>query len=838
MSMRRAISAMLVAAAVLVAALVVTSPAPSGRPVTPEAPNGGNANDNGGGNGNQGVSGDRMVIAEAVAHDVSQPLRKISPSITKGERGERDEEEDGENGEVVADRDQLLDPAKPRGKDAAVQGAGVVNTTAVSAPGQSFDGLTNLNGVLPPDTTGDVGPNHYVQWVNLSMAVYSKTGALLWGPSNGNAIWSGFGGVCSTRNDGDPIVQYDQAADRWMIAQFSVPGGASGYHECIAVSQTGDPTGAWYRYDFLYSSTLMNDYPHFGVWPDGYYMTVNQFKNGLSWAGQGVAVFERDRMLAGQTARMVMLDLNTVDPKLGGMLPADWDGTTAPPAGAPNPFAIFDDDAWAYSPDQVQVWNFHVDWTNTAASTFTKSVALPVASFDSDMCAYARNCIAQSGTTTKVDALSDRLMYRLQYRNFGDHQALVMNHTVDVTGTDRAGIRWYELRNTGTGWSVYQQSTYSPDATNRWVGSIAMNGKGGIGLGYSASSASMYPAIRYTGRVATDPLNTMAQGEGTIVNGTGAQTHTAGRWGDYSTLSVDPVDDCTFWYTGEYVKTTGSAPWVTRIGSFQLPDCVSTPPTTGNIAGKVIDSITSAAVSGATVTLNSSTTATTDASGNYSFSALAPDTTYTITVSKTGYTSQTSGALTVTAGSTTTANISLVALPITNLGPLNPTTYAAVTTAGDKNGYEGTPANLLAIDGLWATDANSGSQNNTSCTSAARDAEILSGYGVPVPAGSTVKGITVKLTAKASTTTGSPKICVLLSPDNGITWTAAQTTATLGTATAGLSYTLGSTTNTWGRTWTSGQLANGSFLVRVVDIASSTKVTFSLDGVTVQVTYQ
>src|SRR6266498_1120838 len=407
----------------------------------------------------------------------------------------------------------------------------------ISAPLQNFDGLTNVNGVLPPDTNGDVGPNHYMQWVNLSFAIYNKSGTLVYGPAAGNTLWSGFGGPCQTTNDGDPIVQYDHLADRWMVSQFSLPNYPSGpFYQCIAVSQTADPTGAWYRYAFQISATKINDYPHFGVWPDGYYMSVNQFV-GNTWAGAGVVAFERDKMLLGQPAQAVYFDLFSVDPNLGGMLPSDLDGP-APAAGTPNSFLQVDDNGFGYPQDQIEVWQFSVNWANPASSAFTQAALLPTAAFDSDMCAGSRSCIPQSGTTVKLDAIADRLMYRLQYRNFGGYQTLVLNHTVDVNGADRAGIRWYELRNSGAGWGIRQQGTFSPDATHGWMGSMAMDSVGNIALGYSASSSTIFPAIRYTGRVAGDPLGQLPQGEGTLINGTGAQTHSASRWGDYSSLSI------------------------------------------------------------------------------------------------------------------------------------------------------------------------------------------------------------------------------------------------------------------------------------------------------------
>ena len=473
----------------------------------------------------------------------------------------------------------------------------------------SFEGINNVNGVLPPDTVGDVGPNHYVQAVNLSFAIYNKSGTRLYGPANINTLFSGLGGSCETTNDGDPIVLYDHLANRWLISQFSLPYYPRGpFYQCIAISQTPDPTQGWYRYAFQTSTKKMNDYPHFGVWNDGYYMSINQFQLG-QWAGQGVVVFERDKMLQGQTARMIYFDLYSTDSNLGGMLPSDLDGQVAP-TGTPNYFMGIDDDAWGYSPDQLQIWQFKTDWVTTSNSKFTKVNTLPVAAFDSNMCGGSRTCIPQPGGTN-VDAITDRLMYRVQYRNFGDRQVLMANHTVDVDGTDHAGVRWYELRNTGTGWSLFQQGTFAPNSSHRWMASIAMNGKGEIGLGYSISSSTIYPSIFYTGRTSTDPLGQMSQGEGVIVNGAGYQNHSSSRWGDYSMLAVDPTDDCSFWYTQEYYAIPGGgtsgASWQTRIGRFQLTTCDAPPPVDNPPTATVTNPTEGTTVSGSvTVTATAS----------------------------------------------------------------------------------------------------------------------------------------------------------------------------------------------------------------------------------------
>ena len=445
-----------------------------------------------------------------------------------------------------------------------------------TAPIQNFDGITNISGYYPPDTQGDISTDKYVQVVNVNFAVYSKTGTLLFGPAALSTIWAGIPAPWNGTNSGDPVVLYDQAANRWLITQFSLPAGSTTqYAELVAVSQTSDPTGAWYRYVFQYGSN-MPDYPKFGVWPDGYYMSVNQFAGGASWAGVGASAFERTKMIAGDpSAQMIYFDLGASgDPE--GMLPSDWDGVTPPISGEPDYFTYFND--WTSLTDRyLKTWAFHADWITPANSTFAEVSSLVTASFDADLCTGTRErCIPQPGTAIKLEALSDRLMYRLQYRNFGTYRTMVTNHTVDVDATGHAGIRWYELRNTGAGWGIYQQGTFSPDAAHRWVGSIAMNSVGDIALGYSVSDATaIYPSIRYTGRKPGDPLGVMTVAEQTLIAGTGSQTGSAARWGDYSMMSVDPSDDVTFWYTTEYVQATGSATWKTRIASFVISNAPS-----------------------------------------------------------------------------------------------------------------------------------------------------------------------------------------------------------------------------------------------------------------------
>lgn len=442
---------------------------------------------------------------------------------------------------------------------------------AISAPAVNFDGIgqgftgpggTFGGGVAPPDTTGDVGPNNYVQAVNTAYAVFDKAGSVIFGPAPLNTLWSGFGGGCETNNDGDPQVVYDPIADRWVISQFSVS--TTPYLQCVAVSQTADPTGAYYRYAFSYGTTDIVEYTKLGVWPDAYYATFNVFAGGTVFNGAKVCAYDRAKMLTGQAATQQCFNTSS---SYGDLLPADLDGSRLPPAGSPEYLVSLGATA-----DTLAYWKFHVDWTTPANSTFTGPASLAVAAFTGACGGISGRCIPQAGTAQQLDVLGDRVMQRLAYRNFGDHEALVVNHS--VTAGASTGVRWYELRAGGGALSIFQQGTYAPDASYRWMGSAAMDQAGGIALGFSVSSSTLHPQIHYTGRVAGDAAGQMPQGEGTIIDGAGSQTGSSlSRWGDYSSLTVDPVDDCTFWYTNEYLSTNGAYNWRTRIGTFKLPAC-------------------------------------------------------------------------------------------------------------------------------------------------------------------------------------------------------------------------------------------------------------------------
>jgi hypothetical protein len=399
--------------------------------------------------------------------------------------------------------------------------------------------------------------------VNTSFSVFSKqTGAVVHGPVAGRALWLGFGGQCELQNDGDPIVLFDRIARRWVFQQFAINGGAGNYYDCIAVSTTSDATGTYNRYAFPMPN--FNDYPKIAVWPDAYYASFNMFTNGTpsgSFIGGYVCAFDRTKILAGTAATAHCFQLSAA---YGGLLPSDLDGSTPPPAGSPNYFMALDTNS-------LDLWKFHVDFATPSNSSFTGPTLIPVTTY-SQACGGG-TCIPQPGTSQQLDSLGDRLMHRLAYRNFGRYETLVVNHSVDNGGP--AAVRWYEVRNPGGTPAVHQQGTYAPDATSRWMGSMGMDAVGNIAVGYSTSSSSIFPSVAYTGRLAADPLGTL-QMESVIVSGAGSQNGGISRWGDYSGLTIDPIDDCTFWYTNEYLQTTGNFNWSTRIASFKFPGCIRT----------------------------------------------------------------------------------------------------------------------------------------------------------------------------------------------------------------------------------------------------------------------
>ncbi|NUO79068.1 choice-of-anchor D domain-containing protein [candidate division KSB1 bacterium] len=446
-----------------------------------------------------------------------------------------------------------------------------VNSANAPTVGLNFAGASNNDNqsvvgfkVAPPDPNMDVGPNHIVQTVNLVTMIWDKSGNVLEAPFATSDFWAGFGGDCEFNNDGDPIVLYDHLADRWVISQF-----VFSTDQCVCVSQGADPTGSYYRYQF---NTPGNDYPKMGVMGDAYYMTIRNFSGAFN---MDVAALDRARMLSGQSATIQIFDLSTLNPDVEGYIAADLDGP-APPSGTPG-FIVGHNGGVSLVHNELEVYKLDVDFTTPGNSSLSLASTIPVTQFDLNI-----GTVPQPSPGGGLDALAQFTMHRATIRDFGSGQnfRMVLAHTVDANGANRAGVRWYEIRDntrTGNNWTLFQEGTFSPDATHRWMPSIAMNANGDIGLSYTATSSSTFPSIRATGRAANDPLGTL-QSEVTIVAGTGSQTGTS-RWGDYSSLAVDPSNNTTFVGNHEYVITTGSFNWWTRIFSFDVTPPGPTPPT-------------------------------------------------------------------------------------------------------------------------------------------------------------------------------------------------------------------------------------------------------------------
>jgi hypothetical protein len=563
-------------------------------------------------------------FSAAVAFDVSPAVRDLPPAARP----------------MTFPPDTIVEPrerglegpkahrVKPSRADQALQL--LSPTPTIPAPLLTFEGLSNLDNfnlygfrVNPPDSDGAVGRNHYVELINVVFAVYDKQGNRLTGPTKIGDLWTGFAIPDCTDPSGDPVVLYDKFEDRWVLSQFTTrgmnPNGTFNglpFYNCVAISQTGDPTGAYFRYAFITSnpginSTFFPDYPKYGLWRDSYVLTSRDFGSQDQY-GISVYALERGRMLQGDpSARSVHFFLDSAVVPLyligDGLLPPNVDGHTKPPKDAPAPIVGTQDDNASYgaASDALNIWELSVNWQANPTASIVLKTQLPVASFDSIYpCGVVpsaflgqptgRDCLPQPGITDGgqyLDILSyrQRPTFRLAYRNFGTFESLVTNQSVEAR-PGVAGARWYEIRRTGGSYAVYQQGTYAPnDGVHRWMGSIAQDKNGNMALGYSVvNGTNVFPGIRYTGRLAGDPLGQMTLGEGTIINGAGVQTTTNSRWGDYTDLTVDPTDDCTFWYVNEYYQVSGlplplpppplpppgtTAPWQTRIGSFKLPGC-------------------------------------------------------------------------------------------------------------------------------------------------------------------------------------------------------------------------------------------------------------------------
>jgi hypothetical protein len=711
-------------------------------------------------------------VSSAVKHDVSPLLRTLKGQGDKTTKGDAND----------PDSQHHL-PALPQGRPNSVPNF-VQNRpdTAISpltpSPTNSFDGIgngfTGPSGTFtvnsaPPDTNGAVGPQDYVQIVNTDFAVFNKdpsrgtVGSVRFGPVAINTLWSGFGGLCQTDNDGDPIVVYDSIANRWLITQFAVTNPNPNYFQCIAVSTTSDPTGSYNRYAFSYAN--FPDYPKFGLWPDAYYATFNMFNGSTNaFLGAQVCAFDRTSMLSGASATQQCFMTSS---SFGGLLPSTLDGSTLPPSGSPNYVLALN------TTTSLAFWKFHVDFTTPANSTFTGPTSIAVASY-AEACGGG-TCIPQSGTTQQLDSLADRLMYRLDYRNFGTYESLVVDHA--VTSGSSAGMRWYEIRSPGTTPTLFQSGTYAPDSNFRWMGSIAQDQSGDMAMGFSISSSSTHPGISYTGRLASDPAGTMPQGETSMIVGGGSQNGNLTRWGDYSAMTVDPSDGCTFWYTNEYIPSNGSFNWKTRIASFKFPSCGGT--TTNDFSISASPASLSIA-QGNSGTSTVSTAVTSGSAGTVNLTASVSPSGPTVSLNPTSVTAGGSSTLTVNVGSSVATGTYTVTVTGTEGSATHSATVTVTVTSTASNDFSisASPSSLSIAQG----------SNGTSTISTA----VTSGSAGTVNLSATVSpaGPTTALNPTSVTAGGSSTLTVTVGSSVAAGTYTVTVTGTEGSATHSVSITI------------------------------------------------
>jgi hypothetical protein len=615
-----------------------------------------------------------VTVTPEVHHDTSMPFKMMPPAARPLHQVVHEVMPLPRPGRPAVERDQEQALAAPLVlRDSLSMALAPTSVANFDGIGNGVAGFT-VNSA-PPDTDGDVGPNHYMEIVNTDIAVFNKTtGALIMGPVATNTLWSGFGGLCQTDNDGDGVVVYDPIADRWVVSQFAVSGTSTHFLHCVAVSTTPDPTGSYARYSFDYGNAFP-DYPKMGVWPDAYYQTFNFFNAaGTSFLGARVCAYDRTKMLAGQAATQVCFTPNDAGSVIGGLLPADLDGAQLPPSGTPN-FVV----ALGNNANQLAVYKFHVDFATPSNSTLTGPFDIAVTAF-TEGCGGG-TCVPQAGTSQKLDSLGDRLMFRLAYRNFGDHDALLATHTVSTSTSTTAAtaIRWYELRGLSGTPSVFQSGTFTAPGTSvfAWMSSAAMDQSGNIAVGYSTSSTAQNPAIHFTGRLVGDAAGTMSQGDNVLITGAGSQTgNQLSRWGDYSAMSVDPSDDCTFFYTNEYIPANGSFNWKTRVGSFKLPGCgaaaandfsISASPASVSIAQGASGSVTinTAVTSGSAETVSLSASGVpAGASASFSPSSVTAGGSSTLSISVGATTTPGTYSITVTGTSPSASHSTSVSLTV------------------------------------------------------------------------------------------------------------------------------------------------------------------------------
>jgi hypothetical protein len=733
------------------------------------------------------TSGENAKMAEQMLEEMRKK-RANDERIAKGLPPMTEEElEKWEINEQNAERVKRVDPnAGLANKDfqdpllAKSRANAMEMPQTMPTPSLTFDGAGMADnssagagtGFTPPDVNGDVGPNHYVSSINLVLKIFNKDGSLAAAPKKTSDLFSALpaGDPCRTRNDGDPVVVYDSLADRWVVTQFSLPAGISGSgsnnYECVAVSTTADPTGSYYVWSYIYPGNALNDYPKIGVWTDAYHMTFNQFNNaGTSFLGMGIMSQDRTKALVGDpTTSVVYKNIATIDPNAGGALPADIDGFVPPPAGMAELFAEFRADEFGSSEiDGIRYYKWVPNFTTPASSTLTVLPDVPLAAFDARS-PSSIGAVEVSGGAS-LDGIGDRMMHRFAYRNLGTAanpvNSYVGNFTVNVSGvnptsasTYQTGIRWFEMRRTNDTLTVNDQGTHATGAIsgstglNNWMGSIAQDNQGNIALGFSQASSTQKADIKIAGRTGS-PSGTMNEGEALMYAAPGVQT-SSNRWGDYSSMTVDPSDDCTFWYTQEYYAANASSTFSTRVGKFKFPGCTAAPK--GTISGTITSCSTGLPVAAANVTASGGFQRLTAANGTYTMT-VTPGT-YTVGADKlsNGYLGSSTN-VTVTNGGTATANICMSAVPILSQG-----SSAIVSESCGLPNQSPDPGENITVSLAIANNGGADTTNLTATlqnTGGVTNAGPAQSYGaIPIGGSPVTKNFT--FTVNPSTTCGSP----------------------------------------------------------------------------------
>jgi uncharacterized repeat protein (TIGR01451 family) len=558
--------------------------------------------------------------------------------------------------------------SRPIGGHDADAAIATVAGTVMPPPELSFDGLTNFDNIdaygmviIPPDISADVGPNHYVQAVNALVRVFDKGGQPVTPPFKMSDLFAPLNTACSSRDDGDPIVAYDPLADRWLLSEYC--SNFPPFRQMVAISKTSDPTGAYFVYEFIMPNVKINDFPKFGVWPDGYYMSTEEFL-GSDFAGSGVFAFDRAKMLAGDPAAgYIYFNQPSNSPvRRSNLIPADLDGLRPPPAGSPNTFVSYTANEYGDAEDAITLFDLHADFRHPENSTFAERAESPlaVAAFDPTS-PDERADISQPAPGEKLDSNSDRVNYRAAYRNFGDHESIVVNQTVRMTQDPqpyRAGVRVYELQRAGSReFRVTEQSTIGNAESSRWIGNVAQDHQGDLAVSYNVVSDEKPPSVHYTGRLRSEPAGSFRT-EAVLVDGTGVQKAFGWRWGDYAAINVDPVDDCTFWASGQYYTAESEQisdfTWLSRTGKFRFPECTSAP--RSFLSGKVTNAVTGLPIAQASVVAGPFSRST-QPDGGYGNMMLIPGT-YTVTASAPGYRSRTANVV-LADGATVTLDFAL-----------------------------------------------------------------------------------------------------------------------------------------------------------------------------------